>query len=88
MNTINHCGPISILVMGSGNLRVSLNNLALKSYTCNPITMDASGDFKVTLGNFANQKMQLIIETSAIDEYFRISSIIPYIKPVASGYPL
>lgn len=89
-NHISHCVAAQVFVHGTGQLHtkvLSINNLNF--YSGSVITMSESTDkFSVSLMNFSSQKMQLEIKTDALDEYFRISKITVFVKPVASGYPM
>lgn len=86
---INHLGLVRGRFQGSGSLIVtvfSYNQAAFKQ--CADITLEASPDkFVETLANFKKQKMQIEFATDLIDEWMNFDNIVPFIKPVESGYP-
>lgn len=86
---INHLGLVRTRVAGEGFLQViaySLQNVAFRESA--PITMsDPNDKYAEVLSNFKKQKMQIEIFTEDMDEWFNFGDIIPFIKPVESGYP-
>lgn len=86
---INHYGFVRLRVTGSGNLKMRLLSLSeTKTKTLTPLTMTSSTDKEITKKcNFTQQRAQLEIKTTEIDETFVISRIIVFIKPVAEAYP-
>jgi hypothetical protein len=41
----------------------------------------------VVLSNFTDQRVQLELKTTELNEVFNISKIVIFAKPVATGYP-
>lgn len=85
-----HFGIFRFRVTGSGNLRLTLYSLdEEKSTTCpNPIVMSTTTRIEPTkLFNMITQRAKLKIQTTAIDEYFRINRIVVFAKPVFTDYP-
>lgn len=76
-------------VIGSGNLKLYLRSLDdIKNAILPIIPMQLTTDREPTvLANFVNQRAQLEIKTTEINETFNISVIIVYIKPVSTEYP-
>lgn len=88
-SAINHFGAIRFRVNGSGNLRLRLLSLdEVRTFTLVPLIMANPTNIDPTrLSNFTEQRAQLEIKTTAIDETFNISRIVIFSKPVASSYP-
>jgi hypothetical protein len=85
-----HFNAVRLRVTGSGNLQLFLrslddtNNIQLSS-----VPMLSTTNIEPTvLANFIDQRGQLEIRTTEIDEVFTVSKIIIFIKPIASGYPM
>ena len=75
---------------GSGNLVPTLYSLdQVESQTLQEIVMATPNRIEPTvLANFNEQRMQLRLETTRIDETFNISRIVIFVKPVAESYPI
>lgn len=86
---INHYGLIRMRLRGSGNLLLRLLSLdEVRESVLVPLIMAASTDIEPTrLSNFNQQRAQLEIKTTVIDETFEISRIVIFSKPVATSYP-
>lgn len=86
---INHFGLIRLRLNGSGNLRMRLWSLdQVKNTILVPIAMQTVTNVEPTkLCNFTQQRAQLEVRTTAIDETFKISKIVIFTKPVATSYP-
>ena len=86
---ILHFHVVRTRVVGSGNLDLELRSLDdVNTSTLTPISMVASTNREPTvLANFKDQRGQLRFSVNAIDEYFTISKITIFIKPIATGYP-
>lgn len=91
--SIYHCNAVRVLATGNCNLRMRL--LALPDNDGNQISKTlipleittATARIKERRANFKTQRMQLEIKTTAINETFRISSVILFLKYSAAGYP-
>lgn len=86
---ILHCNAVRMRITGSGTLVHQLNSLdEILSDTVVPITMSPTTYIEPTqLANFENQRMSLEFGVTEIDEYFTISRITIFIKPIATEYP-
>lgn len=86
---INHFGIIRLRLNGLGNLRLRLLSLdEVKKKTLLPLVMSSLTNKEPTrLANFTQQRAQLEVRTIEIDETFKISKVIIFIKPVATSYP-
>lgn len=86
---VNHFGMIRLRLKGSGNLQMRLLSLdEVRESVLVPLAMQANTDIEPTrLSNFTQQRAQLEIKTSVIDETFQISKIVIFSRPVATSYP-
>lgn len=86
---ILHFNAIRTRVTGSGSLQLFLRSLDnTSSVQLTSISMSAATNREPTvLANFIDQRAQLEVRTTAIDEKFSISRIILYVRPLASEYP-
>lgn len=85
-----HAVGVRMRVVGSGNLRTTLYSLdEVNSSTLANIAMQATTNREPTiLANFTEQRMQVEVKTTEMDETFRIGKIIIFVKPVAEDYPI
>lgn len=86
---INHYGAVRLRATGSGSLKLRLLSLSeTKTSTLLPLTLSLASNIELTRKcNFQQPRASLEIKTTAIDEYFLISKVIIFFKPVAEGYP-
>lgn len=86
---VNHYGSIRLRVNGSGALDLTLYSYdEVNSDIQTPLTMAASTAVAPTvLSNFTEMKAKLRGKVDAFGEWFEISQIIIYTKPVASSFP-
>lgn len=86
---VNHYGAIRLRVNGTGNLRPTFYSLdKVLSNVMVPIVMQVTtADEPNRLGNFTQKRAKLRLETTAINEYFLISKIIIFTRPVAMSFP-
>lgn len=86
---VNHYGFIRLRVAGSGQLRPRLLSLdEVMETVLVPLTMADPVYIEPTrLSNFIQQRAQLELKTTAIDEVFHCSKIIIFAKQVATSYP-
>jgi len=86
---INHYGAVRFRVNGSGNLLMKLfSHDEVKMYTLLPIILQAKTNIEPNrICNFTQQKAKLEVRVTELDETFRISKIIVFVKPVAKSYP-
>lgn len=89
VDNINHLGSVRIRVKGSGNLKIKAYSLDFINESQLPNIGMAVGTNKVetVLADFKEQKMQLEIGTTEENEYFVLSRVIPYLRPIATEYP-
>jgi len=81
---INHFGGIRMRVIGTGDLLMTLlSQDEVRSQSLVAFTMATTSRISpFRLASFMEQRAQLRVETTAIDEIFRINRIIIYAKPV------
>lgn len=86
---ILHFNAVRMRVTGIGDLLQTMSSLdGVNTFAMIPFSMVPSTNRELTtLSNLNDQRGQFIIETEDIDEYFIISKIVIYVKPVATGYP-
>ena len=86
---VNHFGLTRLRVKGFGNLRQRLLSLdEVRENILNPIVMVNNTNVEPTkLANFTEQRASLEIKTTEINEWFQISKVIIFSKPVAKSYP-
>lgn len=86
---INHYGLVRMRLRGSGNLLMRLLSLdEVKEFVLAPFVMQVNTDIEPTrLSNFTQQRAQLEIKTTVINETFQISRIVIFSKQVATSYP-
>lgn len=87
--SVNHYGGVRMRVTGSGNLKMRLLSLSeTRESVLIPFVLAATTDIEpFRLANFTQQRAQLEIKTTVINETFEISKIIIFVKPVASSLP-
>lgn len=87
---ILHVVAVRLRVTGSGSLQYFLRSLDnTRSIQLTSHVMAATTNIEpTTLANFNEQRVQLELKTTLIDETFLISRIIIFVKPVATGYPI
>ena len=88
-NEINHYAGYTIRVVGSGNLRVTFKGLDnIETSVLTPLVLASTNRREPTkLANFIAQRMVLRLETTAIDEWFKINNLTVWIKPLYTQYP-
>ena len=87
--TVNHYGLIRLRVNGAGDLKQTLYSLDdVKSNVLAPLTLASATNIEPTrLSNFTQQRVYLDLRVTEINEYFVISKIIVFAKPVATSFP-
>ena len=87
---ILHCVAVRMRVVGSGNLQLFLRSLDdVRNVQLVSHVMAATTNVEPTiLANFTEQRMQLEVRTTEINETFTISRIVIFVKPIAEGYPI
>lgn len=87
---ILHAVAVRMRVVGSGNLKLYLHTLdEIFTDQLPSIPMLGATNIEPTvLANFSDQRIQLEIKTTQINDQFNISKIIVFVKPVAQGYPV
>ena len=88
-DTINHFNGIRVRVTGSGVLRSTIYSMdKIKNKILPTITMSNTSDrVAYKLVNFMSQRCLIRLETTAIDETFKINRITIYSKPTFTMYP-
>lgn len=86
---IVHYTGIRCRVRGAGNLKLKLLSLSeVYDYDCVPLAMQTATNRRPTqLCNFNQERACIRIETTEKDEYFQISDITVFVKPIATGWP-
>lgn len=84
-----HFGANRFRVNGSGYLQLFLRSLDdVRNVQLVSINMQTLTDQEpLVLSNFTNQRAQLEIRTTNIDDVFNISKITIFVKQVATGLP-
>lgn len=84
-----HIVGVRMRVQGEGDLQLSLTDLDnTQTYNMVNLTMTPTTRIEPTrLANFQSQRTRLVGEVTEMDEWFRISRIIIFAKPVAVEYP-
>lgn len=87
--SILHFGLTRLRVTGSGNLQQILHSLDdVRSNTLANFAMTSATDVEPTvLANFTQQRAYLEVKVTQISEWFNISKITIFVKPVATSYP-
>lgn len=84
-----HFSAVRFRVTGAGNLKIQLDSL--DSQQTQPLTdlvmMTATSREPTQLANFSSQRAKITVSTTAINEYFNISKVIVFVRPIYSGYP-
>lgn len=86
---INHYGAVRLGVTGSGNLRLTLYSLdEVKVSPLLPLVLQTRTNIEPNrLANFTQQRAKLEIRTTEIDEHFKVTKVIVFVKAVAKSYP-
>lgn len=84
-----HFHVVRMRVNGSGDLQLFLRSLDdVHNVQLTDIPMATLTNREPTvLANFIDQRGQLELKTTLINEVFTISKIIIFIRPVSTGYP-
>ena len=86
---VNHYGAIRLRVTGSANLQLTLLSLdEAQANVLAPIPINSINNVEPNrLANFTQQRAKLQIATINLNETFRISKIIIFVRPVAKSFP-
>lgn len=86
---INHFNAVRMNVKGSGSLQSKLVSLdATTEYSIPNVTLQTEiSRYPNQLVNFSQQKAQIELKTTAINEVFTLRQILVYTKPVSTSYP-
>jgi hypothetical protein len=87
---ISHCVSVRLRVNGTGNIRTAVFDFGNTNfmYLVDLLMNDnITGRTLTALANFNSELIQAEIRTTAIDEVFRVSRIIPYVKVSKMSYP-
>ena len=84
-----HCVGVRLRITGIGNLHVQLQSLEAQqtSDLADVAMMTSTSREPTQLANFSSQRMRVKISTTAINEYFNLSKLVLFIRPISSGYP-
>ena len=85
----HHIVGVRARIVGSGNMDYSLEDYsAIQTQNLVPLVMAAATRFEPTvLSNFQSQRTRLIGKTTELNEWFEISRLVIWAKPVAVEYP-
>jgi len=88
-DNVHHCSMIRVRVVGTGNLLATLYNMEEEfSEIIDPIVMATTNpNIAERLTNFGEQRISLRLETTEIDEIFRITRISFYLKQLWTSLP-
>ena len=86
----HHIVGVRSRILGSGLMRYSLEDYsAIQTSNLDPLTMSSATRIEPTkLANFQSQRTRLIGKVTDVNEWFEISRLIIFAKPVASEYPM
>jgi hypothetical protein len=86
---INHFGAVRLRVNGYANLQLTLLSLdEIQNNILAPIPLQTATNIEPNrLSNFTQQRAKLMIQTINSGEYFVISRIVIFTKPVAMSWP-
>ena len=86
---VNHYGAIRLTVTGTGNLRPTFYGLDKKiSFTALPIPLPATTDIEFNrITNFTRQRASLVLTTTGFQEWFSITRLVVFVRPVAKSLP-
>lgn len=85
-----HAVGVRLRVTGAGDLQLflrSLDNVRNTQLVSHPMAATTNVEPTI-LANFTEQRIQLELKTTEIDETFMISRIVVFVKQVAEGYPI
>jgi len=86
---VQHLGLVRIQVRGAGVLRPTTYSMdEVNNEVLSTITMaSTTNEIKESKSNFKEQQMNLRLETTSINEIFRISKITFFIQPLWASLP-
>jgi hypothetical protein len=89
MSNIGHFTGVRMRVVGSGNLKLQFQSLdEVETEVMAELAMsNPNSRESFRLANMTTFRAGLRIETDEINEYFKIGSIVIYVKRVASEFP-
>lgn len=85
-----HIGAVRFRIAGVGNLNMTLYTLQEEKSVTNPNPLVMSTLTRIEpskLFNMTSQRMKLRIQTTVINEFFRVNRIVVFAKPVFTDYP-
>lgn len=85
----HHIVAQRLRIVGSGNFQISLTDYDdIQTQNLVPLVLTAATRFEpMRLSNFQSQRTRLVGKVTEINEWFDISRIIIWAKPVAIEYP-
>lgn len=86
---ILHFTAVRMRVVGQGSLKMRLNSLDdVQTQELVPFSMSAGTNIQPTrLCNFLQQRAQLEVYTTELNDFFKINRIILFVKESATSYP-
>ena len=86
---INHYGAIRLRMTGTGNLLPTLysfDKVKVLPLVAMPMVLKTNIE-PIRLSNLNEQKARLELRITELDETFKISKVVVFVKPVAKSYP-
>lgn len=87
---ISHCVSVKVRVNGIGNIKTALFDFGNTNFFYMvdlAMNDNVTGRTLTALSNFNSELIQAEVRTTAIDEVFKLSRVIPYVKMSKMGYP-
>lgn len=88
-SNVIHFGSTRMRVIGSGELKQTFYSLDPSiSQDLADITMSAVNNKEpARIANFVSQRSKLKIQVTAIDEWFKINTLIIFVRPIYTMFP-
>lgn len=86
---ISHFTAVRMRITGFGDLKMKMLSLDdVKTVNLTSITIPSASNIQPTrIMNFMQQRAAFRMETTEINEFFRVNRIILFTKPVFTSYP-
>ena len=86
---VNHYGAVRLRATGSASLKLRFTSLdEVRGSVLVPLTLSVTTNIELTrISNFTEQRSQLEIKTTEMDEFFSVSKVTIFTKPTAEAYP-
>jgi len=85
---INHYASYRVRVVGTGNFKSTIFDLAGNSKALANIAMENPARIEpLRIVNFISQRARIQFETEVINDFFKLYKIVVFIKPIFQQYP-